>query len=547
MMKDSDSVADRSDLIASLMEATGSPIENATLALQTCGGNKQKALELLLTGGGANFNDTQQSVSAGASKGAKVDEDEEMVQEHNASNVAARDSQTAEASVTREGGVPTPRPPQTSIFPGAVAVEGPDARGTDDERRFSFTSSSDSNSMSNQPTEVKPTVAAQVDPTVTARLVVDNSEDHLESLEERIQRQEQQLEELQRNQQNIVVGQVLGADNADGDEEEARSTCSRSSLCGCKRKMTIAVMLVLAVVAIVVGSVIATTGNTMSPPTAGLDKLLSSVSFDNGTALQTPSTPQNNALSWLASNPNLDTYSDMKKIQRYILAVLYYSTNGHNWVRNDGWLGNENECNWYNKADSFCNENGAVEALDLFSNNLGGMIPNELALLSDSLAKLSLWGNSLTGTIVREIGSLTRLTWLDLDRNRLKGNIPNQIGFLTILATLDLWGNSLTGIIPSEISSFTSLTYLDLSWNNLMGTIPTQIGILSQLTYVSLSGINLTGTIPTEIGYLTQLPALRLDQNMLMGSIPTEIGLLTQLSESLSVIWLPCVRITVMF
>jgi hypothetical protein len=83
MMKDSDSVADRSDLIASLMEATGSPIENATLALQTCGGNKQKALELLLTGGGANFNDTQQSVSAGASKGAKVDEDEEMVQEHN--------------------------------------------------------------------------------------------------------------------------------------------------------------------------------------------------------------------------------------------------------------------------------------------------------------------------------------------------------------------------------------------------------------------------------------------------------------------------------
>ena len=146
--------------------------------------------------------------------------------------------------MTREGGVPTPRPPQTTTFPGAVAVEGPDARGSDDERRFSFTSSSDSNIMSNQqPTEVKTTV--------TAQLVVDNSEAHLESLEERIHRQEQQLEELRRNQQNVVVGQVLGAENNNfddnGDEEEARryffpclslwfqeecDNCSRSSLGG---------------------------------------------------------------------------------------------------------------------------------------------------------------------------------------------------------------------------------------------------------------------------------------------------------------------------
>mmetsp|Transcript_4432 Transcript_4432/g.8167 ORF Transcript_4432/g.8167 Transcript_4432/m.8167 type:complete len:134 (-) Transcript_4432:276-677(-) len=94
MMKDSDSVADSSSLIASLMEATGSPIENATLALQKCGGNKQKALELLLTGGGANFNDKQQSVSAGASKGAKLDENVEitkasMAQQDTASTAAA--------------------------------------------------------------------------------------------------------------------------------------------------------------------------------------------------------------------------------------------------------------------------------------------------------------------------------------------------------------------------------------------------------------------------------------------------------------------------
>jgi len=197
----------------------------------------------------------------------------------------------------------------------------------------------------------------------------------------------------------------------DVDEEEARSTFSCASLCGSKRNMTIAVIILLAVVAIVVGSVIATTssrsqvdsdnvsspttGNTMPPPMA-LVELLSAASFDNGTALQTPSTPQNEALNWLANNTNLDTYSDKKKIQRYILAVLYFETNGKYWIQNDRWLSNEDECDWFNFADgSFCDETGAVTELDFYDrstdpeagNGLVGTIPNELAFLSDSLGK----------------------------------------------------------------------------------------------------------------------------------------------------------------
>lgn len=66
--------------------------------------------------------------------------------------------------------------------------------------------------------------------------------------------------------------------------------------------------------------------------------LLSLMSFDNGAALQEPSTPQNNALLWLSNNINLDTYSDEKRIQRYALATFFYSTNGDNWKRNTGWI-----------------------------------------------------------------------------------------------------------------------------------------------------------------------------------------------------------------
>jgi hypothetical protein len=120
-----------------------------------------------------------------------------------------------------------------------------------------------------------------------------------------------------------------------------------------------------------------------------LASLLSLVSFDNGTALQTPWTPQNNAANWLANNANLTSYSNEKKIQRYTLAVLHYSTNGNNWIGKDGWLSNEEECDWYNTDDgSFC-KNGSVVVLGLYDNNLVGKIPNELALLS-SLSESSI-------------------------------------------------------------------------------------------------------------------------------------------------------------
>jgi hypothetical protein len=138
-------------------------------------------------------------------------------------------------------------------------VEGPDARGIDDEH--SITSPSDRSVI--QPTQVKPIV--------TARLV-DNSVD----LEERIRRQEQQIEELQRRHENIVVGQVLVDDysnpDENGNEEEQRSVGSNILSCAflsCSmKKVTIAVVLVMAVLAIIVGSVVATSRSRPSTQSA---------------------------------------------------------------------------------------------------------------------------------------------------------------------------------------------------------------------------------------------------------------------------------------
>jgi hypothetical protein len=119
-----------------------------------------------------------------------------------------------------------------------------------------------------------------------------------------------------------------------------------------------------------------------------LTELLTSVSFDNGTALTTAGTSQNKAFKWLLNNTSLDTYSDKRKIQRYALATLYYSTNGEKWHHNTKWLSDEEECDWYNRADgSRCSNEGTIlTTLHLWSNKLFGSVPDELMLL-DSLGK----------------------------------------------------------------------------------------------------------------------------------------------------------------
>ncbi|KAF9600528.1 hypothetical protein IFM89_009977 [Coptis chinensis] len=85
--------------------------------------------------------------------------------------------------------------------------------------------------------------------------------------------------------------------------------------------------------------------------------------------------------------------------------------------------------------------------LDISSNNLEGLIPKELTLLSG-------------------------LIGLNLSRNQLTGSIPDNIGNLTKLESLDLSENDLSSTIPQSFSVLTDLNHLNLSYNNLSGRIP---------------------------------------------------------------------------
>ena len=221
------------------------------------------------------------------------------------------------------------------------------------------------------------------------------------------------------------------------------------------------------------------------------------------------------------------------------LVALYGATDGDNWANNENWgdagkrLGD-----WYGVTTD---EQGQVIALDLMNNGLTGELPAgaELSALTH-LQSLNLSYNQLTGTIPAQWGSLENpsfpiLAHLDLSGNRLSGPIPEDLGnqHLTLLYLHD---NQLTGPIPprwGEASALDgglpSLRALNLNGNRLEGEVPVQLGSLSRLEALQLRNNLLHGRIPDQLGNLTNLEALDLGYNRLSGEIPVGLGNLSSL------------------
>ena len=118
-------------------------------------------------------------------------------------------------------------------------------------------------------------------------------------------------------------------------------------------------------------------GTTVPSDQLELFQLLAKNSFDDGAALRDPSSPQHKAFQWLAGDNRLEQFRERKILQRYVFATLYYSTNGDNWSRNDRWLSNRNECDWYSKTGrrDVCDPSGDAVSLELDFNNLQGTLP----------------------------------------------------------------------------------------------------------------------------------------------------------------------------
>jgi hypothetical protein len=259
-------------------------------------------------------------------------------------------------------------------------------------------------------------------------------------------------------------------------------------------------------------------------------------------AIADKNSTQSRALRWLFTS-NTRGLSELRLVQRWVLASFYYATNGDEWVVRLGWMGPRDECEWYGVTCI----GGVIGKLELIHNRLVGELVAEMSTWKN-LYWLSLGNdhdapeeekNEFITPLPSFLGDLTTLAFLNLANVGLTSTIPQELfTSWSRLKSLFLNDNDITGTLPKSIEHLDSIEVLWLGGNNLGGSILPEIGRLVSLRDLSLKSnfrVDVTGkrgfvtTIPSEIGQLTSLEILSLADNALSGLVPMHLGSLVSL------------------
>ena len=339
------------------------------------------------------------------------------------------------------------------------------------------------------------------------------------------------------------------------------------------------VLLFVATLALILGILLRPDKTPKDVPLSDYDFLLETLSeVSPSDLLQDNTTAQSSAFQWLLNKENNYTMGLVQRArnatssnevtilqQRYILALLYFATNGTaSWESGFNFLNDTSVCDWPPKDDLteedlerettpgvHCDDKGLVKRMFITKNGLMGPLPDEIGKL-DSLQYMNLFGNQLVGTIPTSLGKLTNIAKLFIQKNALSGTIPTELQQLSRLTVLSLsnqgltgtippnlfkiltleWvfleGNSLNGTIP-EVASRIGLESFDLASNDLTGTIPETFYTLTKLVKFSLWSNKLSGTLSNKMSTWKSLEELYVDDNAFTGPIPTAIGSLENL------------------
>ena len=135
------------------------------------------------------------------------------------------------------------------------------------------------------------------------------------------------------------------------------------------RNSWLVVAMGLTVVGLIVGILFAAgvlgSGSSSDNPFTEEDYITVFESVSERSLLETPKTPQRKALNWIM---NLDTYglspvvsgNHDALIQRYAMALFYYSFTGSSWLLSTEWLSGTDVCTWYGLH---CSSDGTVSEI----------------------------------------------------------------------------------------------------------------------------------------------------------------------------------------
>jgi len=243
-----------------------------------------------------------------------------------------------------------------------------------------------------------------------------------------------------------------------------------------------------------------------------------------------------------------------QSMERGVLEAMFDQTGGPDgdWKTSTAWKTDANFCTWYGVD---CDENGSVASIQLGSNGLKGSVPSLIWTLPN-LVHLKIYGNDISLDVegigfaqnlqtlglddtgmksLEGIGKARSLTNLNVAKNNLAGNLPEELSRLVNIQTLDLSQNRFTGELPFWLKNFASLTSLSVSNNKLEGNVP-DFASLSKLSYLDLSHNEFGGNLSPTL--LAGSPpddkiVVDLSYNKIKGVIPGALSRLSRLSIQL--------------
>ena len=208
-----------------------------------------------------------------------------------------------------------------------------------------------------------------------------------------------------------------------------------------------------------------------------------------------------------------------------ILSLFFDSCGGNFWTHKENWGSTKSICDWFGVG---CPSSGeeTVEVLTLSTNNVKGLIPNELFFLPN-LKALVLDSNAIFFNF-SGIENAKKLNILDLSATHL--HTLDGIEKAQNLLELQLASNDIENSFPESLFSLTSLKKLTLDFNKISGSLPSKIGRLSNLELLSAVSNQITGSIPKSIENLSDLATLHLQHNSMNGPLPDEFAKLPKLT-----------------
>jgi Leucine rich repeat len=256
-------------------------------------------------------------------------------------------------------------------------------------------------------------------------------------------------------------------------------------------------------------------GDETSMQTYIVDQGISSAS-----AFQSADSPQSLALKWVSHEGRAHLNpEDPGAIDRYILAVFYYGSDGHKgaWKSSKNWLTTKGVCSW--------------EGVQCIPREVNAEdIPTRSYDANDSIIGLMLPSFGIEGTIPSEFAGFPQLITLDLTENNIKGTIPTAFGTMKSLRNLILRRNTISGTLPTELMALSMLLQLHVGENNMTGYIPDDINLMTSLRTLSLSSNSFEGFFP-YLESCVKLVRIHVDNNNFDTTLPPWLGDLADLSE----------------